>query len=96
MKDFHDVLAPVYHMEKSPARADKACEGVPAMKAAADKIAGEPKGDPAIWKSRAEALAQSVSALDASCQASGRPDVQAKLEIVHDAFHAQMESERKK
>lgn len=96
IKEFHDVLAPVYHMEKSPARVDKSCEGVAAMKAAASKIPAEPKGDPVVWKSRAEALSQSVDALDSSCQVEGRPEVQAKLEVLHDAFHALMEAEQKK
>lgn len=90
MKAFHDVLAPVYHMEKSPARGDKSCEAVGAMKTAAGQIAGEPKGDPSSWKSRADALNASVDALGEACKASGRPAVEGKLEAVHDAFHALM------
>ncbi|MCU0657789.1 MAG: hypothetical protein MUF64_21770 [Polyangiaceae bacterium] len=96
MKAFHDVLAPVYHMEKSPARGDKSCEAVGAMKTAAGQIAGEPKGDPALWKSRAEALGASVEALGEACKASGRPAVEGKLEVVHDAFHALMKAEQGK
>jgi hypothetical protein len=94
MKAFHDVLAPAYHAEKGPARDDKTCGGVAAMKDAAGKIAGEPKGDAGAWKAKSDALAQQVDGLGAACASSPRGDVSAKLETVHDAFHALVEASK--
>jgi hypothetical protein len=90
-KAFHDVLAPAYHMDKGAPRLDKACAGVPSMQAAHQTLSGESKGDAAKWKAVVDALGASVGALDKACQAAGKPDVDAKLEAVHDAFHAVME-----
>lgn len=95
MKGFHDVLAPVYHMDKGPARNDKACGAAAQMKEGAGKVAAEPAGDPAIWKAKSDALAQNVDALDKACKADGKPEVAAKLELVHDAFHALMGAQKK-
>ena len=92
MKAFHDVLAPAYHAEKGPARDDKTCAGVPAMKDAAGKIATEPKGDPGAWKAKSDALTQQVDGLGAACASTPRGDISAKLETVHDAFHALIEA----
>lgn len=91
MKAFHDVLAPAYHMEAGAARVDKTCQSVAGMRDASGKITAEPKGDADKWKAAAKALADGVDALDKACQASGRADVGAKLEAVHDQFHALMD-----
>lgn len=85
MKAFHDVLAPAYHMDKGTARNDKACAAASPMREAAKTVASEPVGDAAAWKTKADALAASVEALDKACQA--KADVEAKLESLHDAFH---------
>jgi hypothetical protein len=92
MKDFHDVLAPPYHMDKGPARDEKACGALAPMKDAATKVAAEPKGDAAAWKAKSDALGQSLDGLTGACGAAGRADVSAKLEVVHDAFHALMKA----
>jgi hypothetical protein len=92
LKSFHDLLAPAYHMDKGPARNDAACSNVPGMKDATGKIAAEPKGDPAAWKTKSDALARSLEALDAACGVAGRAEVQAKFEVVHENFHALMEA----
>lgn len=94
MKAFHDVLAPAYHMDKTPARSEKACGAVASMKDAAAKIAAEPSGDPAIWKAKADALAQNVDGLDKACKVDGKADVPAKFELVHDAFHGLVEAQK--
>ena len=91
MKAFHDVLAPPYHMAAGPERVEKTCQAVAGMRDASGKIAGEPKGDADKWKTASKALADGVEALDKACQASGRADVAAKLETVHDGFHALMD-----
>lgn len=94
MKGFHDVLAPVYHMDKGAPRDEKTCGSVAAMKDAAAKVAAEPKGDPADWKAKSDALSQSIAGLEPACAAAGRAEVSAKLEVVHDAFHALMKAAR--
>jgi hypothetical protein len=90
MEAFHDVLAPVYHMDKGAARDDKTCAAVPSMKDAAAKVAAEPSGDASSWKARSDALTASVTALETACGAPGKGEVGVKLEAVHDAFHALM------
>jgi hypothetical protein len=94
MKAFHDVFAPPYHMEKGAPRDEKACAGLAGMKAAAGKIAAEPAGDPAAWKARSEALSRSLEGLEGACGAAGRAEVSARLEVVHDSFHALMRPEQ--
>lgn len=90
MKAFHDVLAPIYHAEKSPARDDKACGAMGSMRTASGQIGAEPAGDAAAWKAKSDALTQALDGLDKACQTAGKADVAARLEVVHDAFHALM------
>jgi hypothetical protein len=90
IKSFHDVLAPVYHAEKGPGRVDKACAATGSMKDEAAKVAAEPKGDAAAWKTDADTLTKTVGDLDAACKGD-KAGVEPALEKVHDAFHALME-----
>jgi hypothetical protein len=88
--EFHAVLAPIWHSEKSPARTTKACDAAKTMRqqAAAVETGAPPAGaKPEDFKASAKALTASVDALTAACAADGRPDVDAKLSDVHDAFH---------
>ena len=89
---FHEILAPVFHMEKGAPRVEKTCAAVADMKTAAKPVAADASDDAS--KVRAGALTSSVDALEAACGAAGRPDVEAKLESVHDAFHAVMEASK--
>jgi hypothetical protein len=93
---FHDVLAPVYHMEKGAARDEKTCASVGAMRDTGAKVAAEPAGDAAAWTPAAETLSKRIDELDTACKAAGHPDAPAKLESLHDAFHALMDLARKK
>lgn len=90
LKSFHDVLAPVYHAEKGPGRADKACAAVTSMKDEATKVAAEPKGDAAAWSAASDELTKSIGELDAACQGD-KAGAEAALEKVHDAFHHLLE-----
>jgi hypothetical protein len=89
VKDFHDVLSPIYHAEKGPGRADKACGALGSFKEKATAVVSE-AGEDAGKKSKAEALAKSVEDLDKEC-AKGKADVEGSLESLHTAFHAVME-----
>jgi uncharacterized protein YceK len=84
VKDFHDVLAPVFHMEKGAARADAACAAVPSFKEKGAPLATESKEHGA-------ALVAAVAELEKVC-ASDKGAVEAKLDVVHEAFHKVMES----
>lgn len=88
VKQFHDVISPVYHQDKSAARDEQTCAVTSKLKDASAAIAAEPGAD----KAKSDALGQAISTLEAACQASDRAEVAAKLELVHDAFHAVMEA----
>ena len=70
LKDFHGVLAPVWHSPEGAARAEKTCASVKALEE----------------KARATADAELVSAttaLEPACAKEGRPEVEAKLTAIH-------------
>ncbi|NUO53173.1 MAG: hypothetical protein HOV80_30360 [Polyangiaceae bacterium] len=90
IKSFHDVLAPVYHADKGPGRVDKACAATTSMKDEAAKVAAEPKGDAAAWKTDSDTLTKTVGDLETACKGD-KAGVEPALEKVHDAFHALME-----
>lgn len=90
IKSFHDVLAPVYHDAKGPARDDKACAAVASFKEGAKGIGGEAKSDE--QKKNAEGVVAAVTELETACGVKGHADVDAKLEKLHGAFHAAMEA----
>ena len=75
LKEFHDVLAPVWHMEKGPERVTKTCaeSGKLRDKAAATKD---------------EPLLAAATALVSECDKPGRPEFDAKFTAVHERFHA--------
>lgn len=75
LKDFHSVLAPVWHSPEGPARAEKTCANVKAFEE----------------KARATADAELVAAttaLEPACAKDGKPEVEAKLTAIHARFHA--------
>lgn len=84
VKDFHDVLAPVFHMEKGAARADAACAAVPSYKEKGAPLATESKEHGA-------ALVAAVAELEKACTGD-KASVEAKLDVMHEAFHKVMES----
>lgn len=88
---FHDVLAPVFHMEKGSERDAKACGSVPDFETRATNVVKDLRSekDPA-FKAAAEALKAKVGELDAAC--GEHEGVADKLGAVHDAFHAALEA----
>jgi hypothetical protein len=88
--DFHNVLAPIWHSDPGAGRVAKACDGAKLLndRAAGVDGAAPPVGaDVNAYKTAARQLSMAVSALSTACGASGRPEVEAKLSAVHDAFH---------
>jgi hypothetical protein len=88
--EFHEVLAPIWHSDKGPERTDRACDAAKTMRERAAAVASAPPPEGAKaddYAASAKALTDAVDALSAACGASGRPDVDARLSAVHDAFH---------
>jgi hypothetical protein len=81
LKDFHGVLAPVWHSDAGKVRVEKACSSTAPMTEKA-KATGD-----------AELIA-AVAAIEPACAAPNRPDVEAKLSTVHDRFHALAEAKK--
>jgi hypothetical protein len=90
VKSFHDVLRPVYHMEKGPGRVEATCKASASMKEQATAVVTEAGADEAA-KARALKLQTDVAALEKDCAADGRPAVEKTLEALHESFHAVME-----
>lgn len=98
MHEFHEVLGPLWHADKSPERAKKTCEAIPAFEQralAVDKDVPESAraAEPA-YHAAAQGLIAAVGDLKIECARpeAGRADFEAKLMAVHKAFHHVMES----
>ncbi len=99
--DFHEALAPIWHMDKGPDRAAKACAQATALhdKAAAIVSAPAPEAahaDEAGWKTDADALVAATKALAAECEKEGRPQLEERFSALHDGFHKLAERVEKK
>src|SRR5262249_18386068 len=95
--EFHAVLSPIWHSDKGPGRVAKACDAAKTMRerASAVETAAPPAGaKPDEYSANAKALTASGDALAAACAADGRPDVEAKLSLLHDAYHKIAEQAR--
>jgi hypothetical protein len=95
--EFHEVLAPLWHAEKSPERAKKTCEAIPTFEqhaAAVDKEVPADAARAAAAHASAQGLIAAVGELKAECAKpeAGRADFEAKFGAVHEAFHKLMES----
>ncbi len=75
LKDFHEVLAPIWHTTAGAERVAKACGGEKSLR------------DKATAVNDSELTAASA-ALGAACAKEPKADVEAKLGAVHDRFHA--------
>lgn len=75
LKEFHGVLAPVWHSGAGAVRVDKACADAKGLHEKA-KATGDAE------------LVAAAAALEPACAAPGRPEVEAKLTTVHERFHA--------
>ncbi len=75
LREFHDVLGPLWHSEKGPDRVTKTC-------AAAGTL-----HDKATATGDAE-LVTATTDLQTECAKDGRPDFEARFTAVHEKFHA--------
>ena len=98
MHEFHEVLAPLWHADKSPERTKKTCDAVATFEtraAAVDKDVPESAraAEPA-YHTAAQGLIAAVGELKAQCAKpeAERADFEAKFKAVHEAFHKVMES----
>lgn len=96
--EFHEVLGPLWHADKSPERTKKTCEAIPAFEqraAAVDKdVPAAPRASEPAYHTAAAGLIAAVGDLKIECAKpeAGRADFEAKFMAVHKAFHAVMES----
>ena len=96
--EFHEVLGPLWHADKSPERTKKTCEAIPAFEqraAAVDKdVPAAPRASEPVYHAAAQGLIAAVGELKIECAKpeAGRADCEAKFMAVHKAFHAVMES----
>jgi hypothetical protein len=74
LKDFHGVIGPIWHSEKGATRVTKTCTDAKALQ------------DKAQATADAELIA-AAAALEPACAKEGRPEVEAKLTVVHERFH---------
>ena len=95
MHEFHEVLAPLWHADKSPERVTKTCEAAPTFEARAAAVDKDAPAD-AGYHAAAQGLIAAVGELKAQCAKpeAERADFEAKFKAVHEAFHKVMESSR--
>ena len=75
VREFHQVLAPLWHAEKGPDRVTNTCAKAPTLKEKATAT-----GD--------AALIAATSELVVECGKEGRPQFDARFTAVHEKFHA--------
>ncbi len=74
LHDFHEVMSPVWHTPEGSARAEKACMNAKSLR---EKASGAADAE----------LVAAAAALELACAKEGRPDVEAKLAVLHNRFH---------
>ena len=79
VKAFHEVLAPLWHMEKGADRTAKTCAQTSALR---EKATGT--GD--------KELIAATTSLAAECEKEGKPEFDARFSAVHERFHALAEA----
>jgi len=72
---FHEVMGPLWHLEKGPDRAAKTCAQGAALR---DKATATGDKD----------LLAATTSLVAECEKEGKPEFDARFVAVHDRFHA--------
>lgn len=75
VREFHQVLAPLWHAEKGPDRVASTCAKAPTLKEKATAT-----GDAALIAATTELVAE--------CAKDGRPQFDARFTAVHEKFHA--------
>ncbi len=92
MHELHEVLAPLWHAEKSPERTKKTCEAVATFEKYAAAVDKDAPADAAAHHTAAQGLVASVGELKTECAKPERADFEAKFKAMHEAFHKVMES----
>jgi hypothetical protein len=92
LEGFHDVFAPLWHMDPGPERAEKACDKTAALRAKAVALEAEPvpeaaRVDEAGWRTETRELVAEIDALRADCEVEGRPGLDPRLKGIHERFH---------
>ena len=91
---FHDMLAPLWHMDKGLKRMKDTCAAVPDLRALADAVAKATpptKANADTWTTGTRALVDAVATVEAACKKKDTPKFEAAFSKVHDSFHFLME-----
>lgn len=95
MTRFHELLRPLWHADKGPARMTNTCAAVPQLKTESDAIATATPPEPAnadTWTAGTRALVAALSELTTACKGTDNAAFETAFGKVHDAFHALMEA----
>jgi len=90
---FHDVLRPLWHADKGPARMKNTCAAMESFKAESDAIAKAtpPESTNADTSTAGtRSLVSAVTDLSSACAGTDEAAFEAAFGKVHDAFHALM------
>lgn len=88
---FHDVLAPIWHMEAGPERQAKTCEAAESFVTMAREVESgavpeAAQGGPDAWAAATAKQTAAFEALQAGCAAQS-DDITELFSAAHDAFH---------
>jgi hypothetical protein len=95
MTRFHELLRPLWHADKGPARMKNTCDAVPQLQTEADAVATATPPEPAnadTWTAGTRALVAAVKDLEAACKGTDYAAFESAFGKLHDAFHALMEA----
>lgn len=95
MTRFHELLRPLWHADKGPARMKNTCDAVPQLRTESDAIGKATPPEPAnadTWTAGTRALVANVSELTTACKGTDNAAFETAFGKVHDAFHALMEA----
>jgi hypothetical protein len=95
VKNFHDVLSPLWHADAGEKRVADTCAASADLAGKAAAIEAEPvpaaaNGQDDAWKTKAAALTAATKELETMC-AGDRAGFDAAFTKVHDGFHALIE-----
>lgn len=95
MTRFHELLRPLWHADKGPARMKNTCDAVAQLQTDSDAIAKATPPEAAdadTWTAGTRALVAAVSDLATACKGTDNAPFETAFSKVHDAFHALMKA----
>jgi hypothetical protein len=95
MTRFHELLRPLWHADKGPARMKSTCDATAQLQTEADAVAKATPPEPAnadTWTAGTRALVGAVGDLTTACKGTDNAAFEAAFGKVHDAFHVLMEA----